>query len=179
MGITTVGYEDNEDEPPKLIQTFLNKKGITIEELKSNQQLIQQLKTDLYRIIGKEPPQTQKFQLPKRNFGKFPSNSFYQVIIDNNIFRTLGYKKYKWSLKLELIGTMTYDDSSKNKAFLLSNHPKHRRLNVKIGDTFLEYRVTHIKERKISYTNKDGKEEHLNLPSLFGRGTESPETEEK
>lgn len=93
MGITTVGYEHNEDEPPKLIQTFLKKKGITIEELKSNQQLIQQLKTNLYQIIGKEPPQTQKFQLHKRNFGKFPPNSFYQVIIDNNIFRPLGYKK--------------------------------------------------------------------------------------
>jgi hypothetical protein len=81
--------------------------------------------------------------------------------------------------ELELIGVMTYADSSKNKAVLKSNHPKHRMLTVKVGDTFLERTVTRIEARKVSYTDKNGKEKHLNLPSLFGGDTESPETEKK
>ncbi len=182
MGITTVGYEDNQEKIPELVQTFLNKKGISIDELKSNPQLINQLKQDLYRMRSKQLAQTQKSKLhsqeSSQNFG-IPHDSYYQVIIDNNIFRPLGYKKYKWTLKLELIGVMTYADSSMNEAIILSNHPKHRTLNVKIGDTFLEYTVTRIKARKISYTNKEGKEEHLNLPPLFGGGTISPKREEK
>ena len=74
---------------------------------------------------------------------------------------------------------MTYADSSKNKAVLKSNHPKHRMLTVKVGDTFLERTVTRIEARKVSYTDKNGKEKHLNLPSLFSGDTESPETEKK
>jgi hypothetical protein len=81
--------------------------------------------------------------------------------------------------ELELIGVMTYADSSKNKAVLKSNHPKHRMLTVKVGDTFLERTVTRIEARKVSYTDTNGKEVDISLPRLFDRGTESFETEEK
>ena len=74
---------------------------------------------------------------------------------------------------------MTYADSSKNKAVLKSNHPKHRMLTVKVGDTFLERTVTRIEARKVSYTDTNGKEVDISLPRLFDRGTESFETEEK
>lgn len=171
IGITTVGYEDNEVEVPELIQTFLKKHGISIEELKSNPQLINRWKQNLYRIRSKQLGRKQMPELPQRNFGRFPPDSYYQVIIDNNIFRPLGYKKYKWTLKLELIGTMMYADASRNRAIILSNHPKHRRLTVKVGDTFLERTVTRIEARKVSYTDTTGKEKHLNFPSLFGGGT--------
>ncbi|MYI93089.1 hypothetical protein F4083_02025, partial [Candidatus Poribacteria bacterium] len=110
MGITTVGYEDNEVEIPELLQTFLKKEGISIEELKSNPQLINQWKQDLYRLRSKQLGRKQMSGVPQRNFAKDPLDSYYQVIIDNNIFRPLGYKKYKWTLKLELIGIMTYAD---------------------------------------------------------------------
>lgn len=170
---------ETEVEVPKLIQMFLKKEGISLDELKLRPQLIKQWKQGLYRIRGEQLGQKQKPILPQRNFGKLPPDSYYQVIIDNNIFRPLGYKKYKWTLKLELIGTMTYTDSSKNKAIILSNHPKHRRLTVKVGDTFLEYKVTRIESRKVSYTDNSGKKEHLTLPGLFGRGAVSSETEEK
>ncbi|MYB66449.1 hypothetical protein F4X73_17325 [Candidatus Poribacteria bacterium] len=179
MGITTVGYEDNEVEIPELLQTFLKKEGISIEELKSNPQLINQWKQDLYRLRSKQLGRKQMSGVPQRNFAKDPLDSYYQVIIDNNIFRPLGYKKYKWTLKLELIGIMTYADSSRNRAIILSNHPKHRRLTVKIGDTFLERTVTRVEARKVSYTDANGKEECLTMPSLFGGGTSNPKTEGK
>jgi hypothetical protein len=181
MGFTTSGYSDKEKEieVPKLIQTLLEKKGISVEELKSNPQLIKQWKQDLYRMRGKQLEQKHRPQLRQQSFGKLPPDSYYQVIIDNNIFRPLGYKKYQWTLKLELIGVMTYADSSKNEAILRSNHPKHRRLTVKVGDTFLERTVTRIEARKVVYTNTNGKEVDISLPRLFDRGTESFETEEK
>jgi hypothetical protein len=181
MGFTTSGYSDKEKEieVPKLIQTLLEKKGISVEELKSNPQLIKQWKQDLYRMRGKQLEQKHRPQLRQQSFGKLPPDSYYQVIIDNNIFRPLGYKKYQWTLKLELIGVMTYADSSKNEAILRSNHPKHRRLTVKVGDTFLERTVTRIEARKVSYTDTNGKEVHISLPGLFGGGTVSSKTKEK
>lgn len=179
MVFITFGYTDKEVEVPKLVQRLLEKKGISIEVLKSNPQLIKKWKQDLYRMRGKQLEQKHSPQLPQQSFGKLPPDSYYQVIIDNNIFRPLGYKKYQWTLKLELIGVMTYPDSSKNKAIILSNHPKHRRLTVKVGNTFLEHTVTRIADRKVSYTDTTGKEVYLNLPSLFGGGEVSSETEEK
>ncbi len=173
----TFGNEAKEAEVPKLVQRLLEKKGISVEELKSDPQLLKQLKHYLYRIRGEQLGQKQNPKLPQRNFGKL--SSFYKVIIDNNIFRPLGYKKYQWTLKLELIGVMTYADSSKNEAILKSNHPKHRTFTVKVGDTFLERKVTRIESRKVSYTDTNGKEVHISLPGLFGGGTESSETEEK
>ena len=179
MGVITLGNEDNEAEVPKLIQIFLKEEGISVEELQSNPQLIKQWKAYLYRIRGKQLGQKQKPQLLQRNFGKLPPDSYYQVIIDNNIFRPLGYKKFQWTLKLELIGVMTYADSSKNEAILKSNHPKHRTFTVKVGDTFLERKVTRIESRKVSYTDTNGKEVHISLPGLFGGGTVSSKTKEK
>ena len=179
IGITTVGYQDNEVEIPELVKTYLKKQGISIEELKSNPQLINQWKQDFYRIRSKQLGRKQMSGVPQRNFGKDTLDSYYQIIIDNNIFRPLGYKKHEWTLKLDLIGVMTYADSTKNRAIILSNHPKHRSLTVKVGDTFLERTVTRIEARKVSYTDSNGKEEHLTIPSLFGGITASPKTEEK
>ena len=117
-------------------------------------------------------------RMSHRAFVKLPP--YCQVIVDNNLFRPLGYQKYQWTLKLELIGTMVYADSAKNTAILKSNHPKYRRFIVQTGDTFLEELImTRIEARRIIYTDRDGKQKHLYLPSLFGDGTEKPETEEK
>ena len=181
MGFTTSrsGYSDEEVGVPKLIQILLKKEGISVEELKSNPQLIKKWKQDLYRMRGKQLEQKHRPQLRQQSFGKLPPDSYYQVIIDNNIFRPLGYKKFQWTLKLELIGVITYADSSKNKAVLKSNHPKHRMFTVKVGDTFLERMVTRIEARKVVYTNTNGKEVYISLPLLFRGGTESSETEEK
>lgn len=74
---------------------------------------------------------------------------------------------------------MAYADSSKNKAVLKSNHPKHRMLVLKVGDTFLERTVTRIEARKVSYTDTNRKEVYISLPGLFGGGTVSSKTKEK
>ena len=52
--LTFGNWSAKEAEVPELVQRLLEKKGISVEELKSNPQLIKQWKQDLYRIRGKQ-----------------------------------------------------------------------------------------------------------------------------
>lgn len=173
------GSNDKPPEPPQLIQDLLEKERATLEDLKTDPALRENLRQQLYEKLGQPAPKRRKtLRMPRRTFVKLPP--YCQVIVDNNIFRPLGYREYQWTLKLELIGTMVYADSAKNTALLKSNHPKYRRLIVKTGDTFLEELImTRIEARRIIYTDKEGQQKHLNLPPLFGGGLEKPEKEEK
>ena len=177
IGLTVFGKSnDKPPEPPQLIQDLLEKERATLDELKTDRSLRETLKHQLYEKIGKPAPQRRIQRMPHRTFVKLPP--YCQLIVDHNIFRPLGYRKYEWTLKLELIGTMVYADSAKNTAILKSNHPKYRRLIVKTGDTFLESLiVTRIAARQMIYTDENGKQKHLTLPSLFGSGPENLERE--
>ena len=179
IAISTTLFGNAEDAPPKLIQELLEKAGVTFMELKADPYLRERLRQQLYRKINKPAPKRKVIRrMPRRTSVKLPP--YCQTIVDNNIFRPLGYRKYEWTLKLELIGTMVYADAAKNTAILRSNHPKYRSLMVKTGDIFLEKLImTQIEARRIIYTDKDGQQKHLNLPSLFGGGIEKPEMEEK
>ena len=170
---------DISPQPPQLIQDLLKKERATLEALKTDPTLREKFRQQLYRKLGKPAPKRRITpRMPQRTFVKLPP--YCQVIVDNNLFRPLGYRKYEWTLKLELIGTMVYADSAKNTALLKSNHPKYRRLIVKTGDTFLgKLIMTRIEARRIIYSDKDGQQKYLNLPSLFGGGIEKPEMEEK
>lgn len=173
-GVITFG---NEEAPPKLIQELLKKEGATLAELKGDPELRERLRQQLYQKGGK-PLQQQRHLRPRRRSSvKLPP--YYQVIIDNNLFRPLGYRKTQWTLKLELVGTVLYTDEDKNAAILRSNHPKHRYAVVRVGDTFLERTITRIEARSVSYITKEGAQEQLNLPSLFGGETRKPRTETK
>ena len=171
--------DDKPPQVPQLIRTLLKKEGSTLEDLKTDPILREKLRQQLYQKLGKPAPKRRMTpRMLHRAFVKLPP--YCQVIVDNNLFRPLSYREYEWTLKLELIGTIVYADSSKDTALLKSNHPKYRRLIVKIGDTFLEELImTRIEARRIIYTDKAGQQKHLDLPSLFGRGLEKPEKEEK
>ena len=173
------GSNDKPPQPPQLIQDLLEKERATLEDLKTDPTLREKLRQQLYQKLGKPAPKRKMTpRMPHRAFVKLPP--YCQMIVDNNIFRPLGYREYEWTLKLELIGTVVYADSAKNTALLKSNHPKYRRLIVKTGDIFLEELImTRIEASQIIYTDKDGQQKHLDLPSIFGGGTEKPEMEEK
>ncbi len=168
---------DKPPQPPQLIQDLLKKERATLEDLRADPSLREKLRKQLYQKLGKRAPKRRKTSsMPQRTFVKLPP--YCQVIVDNNLFRPLGYRKYEWTLKLELIGTIVYADPAKNTAILKSNHPKYRRLIVKTGDTFLEtLMMTRIEARQIIYTDENGKQKHLNFPSLFGGGTEKLQIE--
>ncbi len=178
--IVPTPFGNNEDTPPALIQTLLKKEGATLADLQTDSALREQLRQHLYQMQGKRAPKLHiQRQMPQRSFVKLPPHC--QVIIDNNLFRPLGYRKYEWTLKLELIGTVIYADTEKNTAILQSNHPKYRRLIVKNGDRFLEeLTLTQIQVHQITYTNKEGKQQYLRLRSPFGAGNlGKPETDIK
>lgn len=178
--LTAFGKSDDKPpQPPQLIQDLLKKERATLNDLKTHPVLREKLRQQLYEKLGKPAPTKRRRirRMPHRAFVKLPP--YCQLIVDNNIFRPLGYREYQWTLKLELIGTMVYADSAKNTAILKSNHPKYRRLIVQTGDTFLEELImTRIEARQIIYSDENGKQKHLNLPSLFGGGTEKLETED-
>ena len=177
--IALIVFGSTNDTPPQLIQDLLKKESATLDDLKTNPSLREKLRQQLYQKLGQPAPKRRIMpRMPPRVFVKLPP--YCQVIVDNNIFRPLGYREYEWTLKLELVGTIVYADPAKNTAILKSNHPKYRRLIVKIGDTFLEELImTRIEARRIIYTDKEGQQKHLDLPSLFGVGIEKPEMEEK
>lgn len=179
--LTAFGRSDDEPpQPPQLIQDLLKKERATLNDLKTRPALREKMRQQLYEKLGKPAPTQRRItpRMPPRVFLKLPP--YCQLIVDNNIFRPLGYREYQWTLKLELIGTMVYADSAKNTALLKSNHPKYRRLIVQTGDTFLEALImTRIEARRIIYTDKDGQQKHLDLPSLFGGDIEKPEMKEK
>lgn len=180
IAISTTLFGNAEDAPPKLIQEFLEKAGVTLMELKADPYLRERLRQQLYRKINKPAPKRKVIRrMPRRTSVKLPP--YCQTIVNNNLFRPLGYREYEWTLKLELIGTMVYSDSAKNTAILQSNHPKYRRLIVKTGDIFLEeLTITRIEARKVSYSSNDGEQKYINLSSSpFGGGLKKPETQEK
>ncbi|MCY3550546.1 MAG: hypothetical protein OXH39_08790 [Candidatus Poribacteria bacterium] len=182
LGISISGatFGNSDETPPKLIQELLEKEGATLIELKADPYLQERLRQQLYQKLNKPAPKRKVIRrMPRRTFVKLPP--YCQTIVNNNLFRPLGYRKYEWTLKLELVGTMVYADSAKNTAVLQSNHPKYRRLIVKTGDTFLEeFTITRIEARKVSYIGKDGEQKYINLsPSPFGGGPKNPETEVK
>ena len=171
--ILTTAFGDAEDTPPALIQALLKQEGATLADLQTNPELRKRVRQHLYRMKGEPMPRQNRSRMPRRTRAKLPP--YCQVIVDNNLFRPLGYRKHEWTLKLELIGTMIYPDASKNTAILMSNHPKYRRLIVKTGDTFIEeLTLTKIEARQITYTNKAGKAKTIRLRSLFDRQTPEP-----
>lgn len=170
--LTSVITCGNEVAPPKLIQELLEKEGATLAELKADPGLRERLRQQLYQKGGK-PPRQQRHLQPRRQ-GSVKLPPYYQVIIDNNLFRPLGYRKSQWTLKLELVATVLYTDEAKNAAILRSNHPKYRYAIIRVGDTFLERTITRIEARSVSYITKEGAQEQLKLPSLFGKGTGKP-----
>ncbi len=164
-------FGNTEGTPPALIQAFLKKEGATVADLHADPALRAQLRAHLYALRGDPVPPTKRTrrQMPRRFSLKLPA--YCQVIVENNLFRPLGYQKSEWKLKLELIGTMTYPDSAKNTAILMSNHPKYRRIIVKNGDTFVEdLTLTHVAAHQITYTDKTGQPQHLSLRSPFSAG---------
>ena len=164
IGIIPLGLSD--ETPPPLIQELLEKEGATLTDLKADPSLRERLRQHLYQKRGAPAPQRKNRRTPRRTSVKLPP--YCQVIVDNNLFRPLGYREYKWTLKLELVGTMIYPDPTQNTAILHSNHPKYRRLILRTGDRFLEeLTITQIQAHQITYTNKAGEYTVLRLPSPF------------
>lgn len=84
------------------------------------------------------------------------SDEFYKQIIDNNIFRRLGWKPPQKPVEFVLYGTASTEDENNSKAYIYETQSK-RLHTVKVGDTIGKAKITEIREKQVKM-DKDGKE---------------------
>ncbi len=83
-----------------------------------------------------------------RNTDSTP-DSFYQTIIDNNIFRSLGWQPPRKQPDYTLIGTAVSQNVADSKAFILERR-SNRLHTVKVGDTLDDARVKEIQSKRVT-----------------------------
>lgn len=83
-------------------------------------------------------------------------NEFYQLIVDNNIFRPLGWSPPQKTPQYTLIGTTIASDASNATAFILE-HQSNQFHTVKVGKTFGNVSVKEILPKKVTL-QEEGKE---------------------
>lgn len=90
-------------------------------------------------------------------------DEFYKVIVDNNIFRRLGWRPPKKEPEYTLIGTISNPDGDYTKAIILERRSNQQK-TVKVGETLGKVRVKEIKPKQVILDDK-GKEIKLKLSS--------------
>lgn len=76
-------------------------------------------------------------------------NEFYRIIVDNNLFRPLGWKPpAKNKTTYRLLGTLT--NSERSARAILQNKTSQRTYTVSIGETFGDFQVTEIQPRRVT-----------------------------
>ena len=83
-------------------------------------------------------------------------DAFYQVIIDNNIFRPLGWRLPKKPQQYTLIGTISAPDGSNPKAFILKRGSNQLH-TVKVGETLGNVTIKEIQAKQVTL-QEEGKD---------------------
>ena len=85
-------------------------------------------------------------------------NSFYQTIIDNNLFRPLGWRPKTLPFPYRLIGTVTYNSNNKKPIAVIQETNGQRESHiVSIGDQLRDITVIDIQSKKVILDKKDKK----------------------
>ncbi len=90
--------------------------------------------------------------------------SFYQFIIDNNLFRPFGWQPPKQQPVYTLIGTAVAQNVEDSEAFILERRSDRLHI-VKVGDVFSEALVKVIESKRV-ILNEAGKEIVLSCGTL-------------
>ena len=136
--------------PPKVV-ALLRKEGVTIADLKNDSNLRRKWLQRLRVLGGVEPA---------KPAGR--GDDFYQVIITNNLFRPLGYRKPRPPPPYRLIATVTSHDHETNRALLRRN--KDGRMSyVGIGEVFDGAKVERIGPKSVTLLI-DGQSKVFRLP---------------
>ena len=134
--------------PPKVVD-MLRKEGVTIADLKNDSNLRRRWLERLRIMGGMEPTKPAK-------------EDFYEVIITNNLFRPLGYRKPRPPPPYQLIATVTNHESGNNKALL--RRARDGRLHyVGLGEEFGDAKVERIGPKSVTLL-VDGKSMKFRLP---------------
>ena len=121
--------------PPKVMD-LLRKEGVTIADLKNDSNLRRRWLERL-RVLGGVKP------------AKPAEDDFYQVIITNNLFRPLGYRKPSPPPPYQLIATVIDHGQATNKA-LLRRSKDGRMYYVGIGEVVGGAKVERIEPKSVT-----------------------------
>ena len=150
---------------PPFAKEMLDKAGLTPEDLKNDPELRQKWLQQFQELRG-VPTSKRKNSKTKST----PSQSnFYKVIVDNNLFRPLGYKKSKSDPAFQLIATLIDREKGESKALIQSN--KDRKIHyVRIGEAFAGAKVKKIEPFKVTLFH-DGKSQEFSISrgNLIGK----------
>ena len=153
------------------------------------------METAYINMDAPDPQLKQKvkaYQKPKQVSNKESSSSksneksdFYQVIIDNNLFRPLGWKPPNKEPEFSLVGTTIDTIGNNSEAFVVENRSNQFYI-VGVGDEIGDAVIKEIEDRKVTLY-KNGEMITLNSGSMGflksggspSRATSSPQYESK
>ncbi len=136
---------------PPLAMEVLEKKGITIADLQNDPELRKKWLRK-FRDMGGEKENDKTSGKHSRPEGVGvdlnPAPQFYKVIIDNNLFRPLGYRRAKPGPPFELIATVVDRNWGGSKALIRSN-ADWQVYYVGVGEEFAGAKVEMIEPLKV------------------------------
>jgi len=94
---------------------------------------------------------------PKKQADPQPRDidEFYQIIIDNNIFRPLNWQPQQQRPDYQLLGTIINTDNTHKTAYIIDTKSNQFH-NVTTGDTIGEATIQNITAKKITLNTKKG-----------------------
>lgn len=152
--VSTENHENQQDRAeisvPSHVKEMLEHEGVTIADLKSDSELRRKWLVRLRSLRGiKEKAESRVVK------------DFYKVIITNNLFRPLGYRKPTKGPVFELLATVIDRKSSKSKA-LLRNNKDRKTYYVGVGEKIVGTLVEKIEPYSITLS-QNGKSKEVRL----------------
>lgn len=147
-------YADSNLQP--FVQEILDREGISIEELKNNPELRKEWLKQL-RVRRSEKILDEQRQA-------LPESEFYGVIVTNNLFRPLGYRKPNPQRPFKLIATIVNPKTSKNRALIQSTKDQQF-YYVTEGEQFANAELQRVEIRRVTLLY-NGKSQDLRIAGV-------------
>ena len=96
---------------------------------------------------------------------QFRETEFYRTIIDNNLFRPLGWRPARPRDPYRLLGTLIPKDRNTPKKAILQTTVGNTTHTVRIGKRLGEYTLTDIQPKQVTL-EKDGQVQTLKLNTV-------------
>lgn len=97
----------------------------------------------------------------------YTPNSYYNVIIDNNIFRPLGWQHVPEIIPYQLIGAVTYPDKEREAYAILQETAAEKKIHyVVTGDAIGDIKVIDIQPKQVTL-NKVGENKVFKITQQF------------
>lgn len=145
---------------PPFAKEMLSKAGLTTEDLKNDPELREEWLERFQGLRG--VPASSKRKKSSRARQRPSQTNFYKVIVDNNLFRPLGYRPPNRGPAFQLIATRIYRETNVREA-LIQNNTNRQLHYVRVGDEFAGAKVKKIEPFKVTLFH-NGKSQELSIP---------------